>query len=145
MLKLAVWKAAGSDILCPSKQGEQNGSEPRAPAGVLKNKQTFSLDGTVWTAFVDKSSKATYFYNNKTGLSQWEDPRVSAAMRGMPAKAASRPKVHILQHSRGCCCVLKPWHIRGSWVSASSTTGWKHSRYMKERSCNSPRRKRWWA
>lgn len=66
---------------------------PYAGAGVLKNGQTFSLDGAVWTAFVDKSSKTTYYYNNKTGLSQWEDPREALQARGKPAKAASRPKV----------------------------------------------------
>ena len=54
-------------------------------AGVLKNGQSFQLEGVTWTAFRDKAAKATYYYNNKTGASQWEDPRIAARARGKAA------------------------------------------------------------
>ena len=53
--------------------------------GVLKNGQSFQLEGVTWTAFRDKAAKATYYYNNKTGASQWEDPRIAAKARGKAA------------------------------------------------------------
>ena len=47
----------------------------------------------MWTVFRDKSTKSSYYYNNKSGISQWEDPRAAAATRGKAAKSASRPRV----------------------------------------------------
>lgn len=55
---------------------------------MLKNGQSFTLEGATWTVFSDKASKSLYYYNNRTGVSQWEDPRVAAKARGKSATAA---------------------------------------------------------
>jgi WW domain len=65
-------------------------------AGVLKNGQSFQLEGVTWTAFRDKAAKATYYYNNKTGASQWEDPRIAARARGKAATLQVSGGVEIL-------------------------------------------------
>lgn len=73
-------------------------------AGVLKNGQSFQLEGVTWTAFRDKATKQTYYYNNRTGVSQWDDPRAAARSRGKTATAVSQPKVR----PTAAACPLSP-------------------------------------
>lgn len=56
--------------------GLLGGGGPRKPlSGPLRNGQSFSLEGIVWTAYEDPTSGVTYFYNTISGVTQWADPR----------------------------------------------------------------------
>lgn len=68
----------------PSEKSDGAVSEESPPlpdeeAPPLPDEPAPDADDDGWEPRWDNSAQAWYFYNNKTGVSQWENPRVPAA------------------------------------------------------------------
>lgn len=71
----------------------------RIACSPFNNAQSFLLQGTVWTAYIDPSSSVLYFFNRTSGAAQWADPR-----RG-PSEA-QMAQLHGPDRAQVC---LPPW------------------------------------
>jgi hypothetical protein len=74
---------ARKGALAPDRMAAANpGAEPPLPyedAPPLPDEPPPDQEDDGWQALYDRLAQAWYFYNSRTGVSQWDNPRVPAA------------------------------------------------------------------